>query len=799
MEGNKQNDVLEIALDRLNQEGLWFTTKEDKLYANATDLFKLDKYGELEDKSKERLIKEVEANLGEGATFIIEAVDIWIEDNITLGTIGYVDTLAMNFEIKPVSEEVEAYDEQGKKDLELGTLDEKGKEKKLEEGKKVYIKQLKEELEQALKEYMLSPEAGFDEEDKGPDRYGFNAHWKQYCGIDVKTDKDGDYLIYVNAELCFDSILNLADKLNKVVSKYDKEAYFDNETSGRLVCLMSKNTVKNMTEGKKLQESSNTFQQRLDDIFAEVELEEEYGGYRINNTPLCITDNVADSTGEFVEGICFYTTNVYVIPAVGGGKLDIQAPRFIKGQDGTEYGDSLYFYQELTDKDIMDIYDLLKTEIRMINPNDRDENGMSKLVEGSKEEDKLPSKEDFEAYEKVRQSGQYNMLIDFDAVLESGLDEDTYKSVMRNYGKLKQMYQKENMEESKELDDMKKDNGMDWAQNVPDTYRDFVDNFVIDLTDGELNHITVEGIIEEYRDSMYSEEDELEEFENEIYNSAFDSYTKYAIKKAKEKRNITESKKPLTELYHVLGVRKDKNGNYKEEWLIAFDTEEECLRFREEQEKNYQDMGYESLSIVSNEEYNDEDTATLDYSNPEGWEDGDSFEVSNGEESYIITKRGNKWIDNEGNRYMGYLCPRDVASYYHGFKIVESRVVENKSVNLKRGLTEGIRQRLNERNTQSAEIIEKALTGITEQTSDKESGIITKTSELFNSLSDRGYDVQVSFDNGESTSSIAIGQQGANILITITDPEQPLRAFASGNFEINDDSLKMIKSIMEVL
>lgn len=125
-----------------------------------------------------------------------------------------------------------------------------------------------------------------------------------------------------------------------------------------------------------------------------------------------------------------------------------------------------------------------------------------------------------------------------------------------------------------------------------------------------------------------------------------------------------------------------------------------------------------------------------------------------------------------------------------------SKLQENE---IKKPLREGARQRLNERNEQSAGIIEKALSSITSDMSETESGIITRTSELFNSLSDRGYDVQVSFDNGESTSSISIGQQGANILITITDPNQPLRAFASGNFEINDDSLKMIKSITEVL
>lgn len=162
-------------------------------------------------------------------------------------------------------------------------------------------------------------------------------------------------------------------------------------------------------------------------------------------------------------------------------------------------------------------------------------------------------------------------------------------------------------------------------------------------------------------------------------------------------------------------------------------------------------------------------------------------------------REANKWLkankerlENEGYTELEVLSNEEVWLDYDVDELDESKVE-------KKTLTEGVRQRLNERNEQSAGVIEQALNGITDQTSEQEAGIITKTSELFQSLSDRGYDVQVSFDNGESTSSISIGQQGANVLITITDAEQPLRAFASGNFEINDDSLKMIKSIMEVL
>lgn len=112
-----QEDLLKIALDRLDQEGLWFTTKDDKLYANAKDLYKLDEYGELTNKAKERLVNEVMQYLGDGASFLIEAVDQWIEDNLIEGILGYVDTLAMNFEIPEVTEEVTAYSENGIKDL----------------------------------------------------------------------------------------------------------------------------------------------------------------------------------------------------------------------------------------------------------------------------------------------------------------------------------------------------------------------------------------------------------------------------------------------------------------------------------------------------------------------------------------------------------------------------------------------------------------------------------------------------------------------------------------------------------
>ena len=49
------------------------------------------------------------------------------------------------------------------------------------------------------------------------------------------------------------------------------------------------------------------------------------------------------------------------------------------------------------------------------------------------------TKEDFEAYEEVRQEGMYNMLSP-NAILMSGLDKQTYLEILQNYSELKEKF-----------------------------------------------------------------------------------------------------------------------------------------------------------------------------------------------------------------------------------------------------------------------------------------------------------------------------------------------------------------------
>ena len=52
------------------------------------------------------------------------------------------------------------------------------------------------------------------------------------------------------------------------------------------------------------------------------------------------------------------------------------------------------------------------------------------------------TKEDWEAYKTVQDSGLHNMFTP-DAIRASGLDKETYKTIIKNYSLLKEKYEKE--------------------------------------------------------------------------------------------------------------------------------------------------------------------------------------------------------------------------------------------------------------------------------------------------------------------------------------------------------------------
>ena len=113
--------------------------------------------------------------------------------------------------------------------------------------------------------------------------------------------------------------------------------------------------------------------------------------------------------------------------------------------------------------------------------------------------------------------------------------------------------------------------------------------------------------------------------------------------------------------------------------------------------------------------------------------------------------------------------------------------------------TENYKTRLKEENTKSLNLISQMFQDDDFDANSNEGKIVVKTSTLFNTLSDKGYDVQVGFDNGDSQSTILLGQQGGSVNITITDATKPLQAFTSGSIELNDGNLKVLQDITEII
>ena len=120
-------------------------------------------------------------------------------------------------------------------------------------------------------------------------------------------------------------------------------------------------------------------------------------------------------------------------------------------------------------------------------------------------------------------------------------------------------------------------------------------------------------------------------------------------------------------------------------------------------------------------------------------------------------------------------------------------------VKVKNTKTESVKTRLREENNKSLELIGQMLQQDDFDANSNEGKIVVKTSELFNKLSDKGFDVQVNFDNGDSQSTILLSKQGGSVNITINNANDPLRAYTSGSFEVNNDTLQVLEDVQDVL
>ena len=84
----------------------------------------------------------------------------------------------------------------------------------------ISIKNLEIDLKAAIKDYMNSE--GFDDKEA-----------EEYSRVTIEITDDY-YDLEVGAELSYDGLMKLSEKLDKVLAKYDKDAYFEAEAPGLL-------------------------------------------------------------------------------------------------------------------------------------------------------------------------------------------------------------------------------------------------------------------------------------------------------------------------------------------------------------------------------------------------------------------------------------------------------------------------------------------------------------------------------------------------------------------------------------
>ena len=134
---------------------------------------------------------------------------------------------------------------------------------------------------------------------------------------------------------------------------------------------------------------------------------------------------------------------------------------------------------------------------------------------------------------------------------------------------------------------------------------------------------------------------------------------------------------------------------------------------------------------------------------------------------------------------------------FEGKPAIETTADDVKIEDSKSIKTESAKTKMEEENTKSLNLISSMFTSEDFDADSPQGQIVIKTSQLFNELSDKGYNVQVNFDNGESQSDILLGDMGGKVTITINGTNAPIKAFTQGSFELTDDVINTLNDIKD--
>ena len=795
-------NIFALVLDELNKNDMWFTTKADPTAEEARSYYKLDEYGGPTEATVKKIEKEVSSLIGDGAVDEYDAVKLWVNDALVDFRIDYKDNLVTQFEDKPVVDNIEAYENPVQFPQSKKT---EAKTKKTEGAGAGY------HINGIINVNNINTLNVVSQDE--PDKYG-DVTATIDCDIDVTLTEMSASSYYYGNDINVDVPAKVTG-LTVVISEDDKQ----NDIG------VDESSIKELLDGTKFKTligggwTHTTFTGDMQLQDSEITDSEYYYSYFTAIDIQILDENMTKYIDSVVLGENFYTeflvydrdgdiiSDEFTAEEADYSAVDKaqdDAIEFAKANKGVRVVKQTY--RELADGDL-DNYDI---EPEVVWERDYDKNyKFDDEVEESKKV-KTESKEDLdksskEIYKQVivtfecddcghKEDWTFDDMAEWRlAYLEASDSNNEVGDCpecgsmyynMKNYKIIEESKKVKTEAYEKTLDDIVANAFKKVKGKVPDTIKyngkTYKQILVMGDTAGNKNKVMFyvgddPNTSEDYFYVIYTL-NKADDFDvNPTHYKgvknilSVEDYT--VLDECKEKTSyymskINESKKRQIEAFKNRNVNFNKRTKDKiieaitDNFYSAFDSH--GFRRKINKDTTIEELINELHNFIEFENISKDDTrkAIKDI-------------VSH------LNMQLNANLDAL-SIYLWYINGNYGGTY--------EKVRKNK-------ITENYQRRLDEVNNKSKNLISDLFSS-NDFDSDSPAGqIVMRTSEMFNALSDKGYDVEVTFDNGESTSAIQLGQQGGKVMITITNTDQPLRAFTSGNFEINDQNIKILQDI----
>ena len=777
-------NIMELVLDTLNRDDLWFTQKTDPTYQEASSYYELDEFGDPTEKTIKKIEKEVNSLIGDGAIDIIDAIELWKNDQIAEFRLDFRDNLVTKFEPKPVVDNIKAYENsvqfpQSKK-IEAKTKKTENMINLSDDDKQKYYigkgivggQATPYDLYKIDNKYYNANGLEISEKDALDDMDNF----KHIFGDKKTEDYDVDTYNKEQAELkreyrdrivksitpeIKNAFNDLRDLLDEGEDKTELDGFYFPSDAITVVDMADKayhlNSAMDLTTSNILNMVGNndTIEQAIDELFADYDAESAYSwadnfitvlgkldfDIHINENKSfgralreLKTEAKQDKTELTPEQKANKIANIGSL--VGKAKYPFQLNAVVHTLSFVDQDLSNKLRQTFNPATIKQdgiedarngiaqmIFD--ETGVDVLAPNmefatESKNVNFNKRIKDKKDDDY----EDLDESKKVESTDNHEYVSIYDE-LNSLLN----LYVSTNEDKLK-LYNNFNFDRPlKDLNGDNEDVYYDWLEDFKETnYRELRDY---------LNELEEDDRLSDWRNkNVFDESKKVERRKKQI--EAFKNRKANFNKRTKDKviEAITDN---FYSAFDSHGFRRKINKDTTIEELM-----DELHNFIEFENISKDDTRKAIKDVVSH--LNIQLKANLD-------------ELS----IYLWFING-----NYGGTY--------------------EKVRKNK-------ITENYQRRLEEVNNKSANTIKDILQSDGFDSESNAGKIVLRTQDLFTALSDLGLDVDVTFDNGDSTSTIQLGTAGGKVVITINDPEKPLKAFMSGNVELTGDSLEKFQSI----